>query len=197
MFRFSLQVGTPPQPFQVLPSISGQAIYVPVDQDCAHERMNITDCGFKRGVEVFESQPSLGFQRNKSSTWAEIGIYRMELGDNLGLGGSAYYGYEKISIGSSTDNNTIYLENPIVAAYATPDFWIGRLGLSTSPVFINEQNQPRSFLELLKDEGKIPSLSFGYQAGSPDRGFSLSTDGAQLDRARLYESCWELATGRL
>jgi hypothetical protein len=70
MFRFSLQVGTPPQPFQVLPSISGQAIYVPVDQDCAPERMKITDRGFKRGVEVFESQRSLRFQRNKSSTWA-------------------------------------------------------------------------------------------------------------------------------
>ncbi|KAH6612371.1 aspartic peptidase domain-containing protein [Boeremia exigua] len=164
---FSLQVGTPPQPFQVLPSISGQTIYVPVDEDCAPERMNITDCGFKRGVGVVESRPSLGFQRNKSSTWEGVGAYEMDLGSNLGLTGSAYYGYDNVIIGSSQD--VLRVERPAVAAYATPDFWIGQLGLSNSPVFMNEANQPISFLSMLKEKGNIPSLSFGYQAGSPVR----------------------------
>lgn len=173
-----MQVGTPPQPFQVLPSISGQVIYVPVDQDCAPTRMNITECGFKRGVGLFESQPSLGFQRNKSSTWEEVGSFGMGLGNNLGLSGNAYYGYDKVSIGSSSGKDTLRVERTTVSAYSTPEFWIGQLGLSSGLVFLNEENQSHSFLEMLKDEGKIPSLSFGYQAGSPDRKSLSPTCGA-------------------
>ncbi|KAF3045859.1 hypothetical protein E8E12_000533 [Didymella heteroderae] len=166
---FLLQVGTPPQPFQVLPSLSGQAIYVPIDQDCAPMRMNITNCGFKRGVEIFDSQPSLGFQKNKSSTWEEVGTFGMGLGSNLGLRGSAYYGFEKVTVSSSLGEDVTHWEETVVSAYSTPDFWIGQLGLSSGLVFMNEKNQARSFLNVLKDKGRIPSLSFGYQAGSPDR----------------------------
>lgn len=197
LFSFLLQVGTPPQPFQVLPSISGQAIYVPIDQDCARMRMNITDCGFKRGVDVFESRPSLGFQKNKSSTWEELGTFGIGLGNNLGLRGSAYYGYDKISIGSSSGEDTIRVEKIAVSAYSSPDFWVGQLGLSSGLVFVNEENQPRSFLNVLKDKGKIPSLSFGYQAGSPDRKSLSLLDSAQLNDARVHKSCWEPNTGRL
>jgi len=162
-----VRVGTPPQPFQVLPSISGQAIYVPLDEDCAPERMNITDCGGKRGVEVFESRQSLGYQKNKSSTWEEVGVYRMGLGANLGLTGIAHYGYDTISLGLS--DNATHVEKSVIAAYATPDLWVGQIGLSSSMIFMNEENQSPSLLQMLKTNGMIPSLSFGYQAGSSDR----------------------------
>lgn len=155
--------------------------------------MNITDCGLKRGVEVFESRPSLGFQRNKSSTWEEVGAYELGLGSNLGLTGSAYYGYDNVSIGSSKD--TIHVERSAVAAYATPDFWIGQLGLSNSPVFMNEANQPVSFLSMLKEKRHIPSLSFGYQAGSPVRRSPVKEmHGARLISTRLDEGSRKLGT---
>ncbi|KAF1924750.1 acid protease [Didymella exigua CBS 183.55] len=150
---FLVQVGKPPQFFH----------------DCEPQRMNITDCGTKRGIEVFDSKPSPGFQRNRSSTWKEVGVYRMGLGANLGLTSTAYYGYDNIRFGSNSDQNATQSERSAVAAYATPEFWVGQLGLSPSSVFLNETNQAPSFLKMLKDEGKIPSLSFEYQAGSPNR----------------------------
>lgn len=102
----------------------------------------------------------------------------MGLGNNLGLSGNAYYGYDKVSIGSSSGKDTLRVERTTVSAYSTPEFWIGQLGLSSGLVFLNEENQSHSFLEMLKDEGKIPSLSFGYQAGSPDRKSLSPTCGA-------------------
>ncbi|KAJ4982753.1 eukaryotic aspartyl protease [Stagonosporopsis vannaccii] len=164
---FFVQVGTPPQPFQVLPSISGQAIYIPLDDACAPEQITITDCGGKRGVGIFESRQSLGYQRNKSSTWQEVGVYRMGLGANLGLIGVAHYGFDIVSLGLG--DNATQVEDSVVAVYAAPDPWVGQIGLSPSLVFINEEHQSSSLLQRLKDERIIPSLSFGYQAGSSDR----------------------------
>ena len=131
--------------------------------------MNITDCGGQRGVEVFKSRPSPGFQKNESTTWQEVGIYRMGLGANLGLTGNAYYGYDNFGLGSSQDSDAIKVEKLTVAAYATPDFWVGQLGLSMFPIIMGETERPHSLLARLKEEGRIPSLSFGYQAGAPYR----------------------------
>lgn len=132
--------------------------------------MNITDCGIKRGVGSFESLQSLGFQRNKSSTWQEVGTYNMGLGATLGLTGVAHYGFDSVSFG--LDSNATQVENSVVAAYMTPDIWVGQLGLNPSLVFMNEANQSPSLLQILKENRKIPSLSFGYQAGSLDRELS-------------------------
>lgn len=145
--------------------------------------MNITNCGPKRGVELFESQQSPGFQINKSSTWLEVGVYSMGLGANLGLTGSAHYGYDSVTLG--IDNNATKVEKSVVAAYVTPDFWVGELGLNPSLIFMNEDNQSPSLLQMLKDNGKIPSLSFGYQAGSPDREYHVRSQ--QYDKADSYK----------
>jgi hypothetical protein len=83
--------------------------------------MNITDCGGQRGVEIFQSKQSLGFQRNASTTWNEVGSYRMDLGANLGLTGTAYYGYDNFGFGSSPSSDNVEVEKLPVAAYAAPD----------------------------------------------------------------------------
>jgi hypothetical protein len=131
--------------------------------------MNITNCGSQRGVEIFRSRPSLGFQKNESETWSELGIYTMGLGANLGLTGNAYYGYDNFGLGGSPSLGTKELERLAVAAYATPDLWVGQLGLSMFAIIVGETERPHSLLSRLKEEGKIPSLSFGYQAGAPYR----------------------------
>ncbi|KAH7076823.1 aspartic peptidase domain-containing protein [Paraphoma chrysanthemicola] len=166
---FYVHVGTPPQYFHVLPSFNGQTVYLPIDQDCAPERMNVTDCGGQRGVEIFQSKPSPGFQKNASSSWKEIGIYKMGLGANLGLSGNAYFGYDNFGLGSNQDKNETKVDQLAVAAYATPGFWVGQLGLSMHPIIVGETERPHSFLARLKEEGRIPSLSFGFQAGAPYR----------------------------
>lgn len=160
-------MGTPPQSFHVLPNFKGQTLYVPIEDDC--ERMNITDCGGRRGIEIFQSRPSPGFQKNKSETWEELGTYRIGISTQLGLTGNALYGYDSMSPASGGSKETPKLERQAVAAFASFDFWLGVLGLSMFPMNMSETEQPRSFLSALKEDDIIPSLSFGYQAGAPYR----------------------------
>lgn len=162
--RFILHVGTPAQHFHVLPSFSGQTVYIPIDEDC--ERFNVNDCGGSRGVEIYASRPSTGFHPINSSTWERIGIYRVGLGPNFGLAGNALFGFDTAGLGTSSSVEGIQMEKIAVAAYATPGIWVGQLGLSKYAMNMSETNSPHSFLSRLKEGGHIPSLSFGYQAGA-------------------------------
>lgn len=164
--RFYVHAGTPPQHFHVLPSFNGQTVYVPSAKDCVDKP--IANCGGSRGVEIFASAPSSGFQVDASSTWKQLGYYEMNHADQFGLHGISLTGYDRVGIsfaGGTNDNRT--LEHQPVGAYEGQDFWLGQLGLSMFEITINETEQPVSFLWALKEQGHIPSLSFGYQAGVP------------------------------
>lgn len=164
--RFYVHAGTPLQHFHVLPSFNGQTVYVPSAKDCANNP--IANCGGSRGVEIFASAPSPGFQVDASSSWIQLGNYEMDHAENFGLHGNSLYGYDTAGIsfaGGSNDNVT--LDHQPVGAYEGQDFWLGQLGLSMFAITMNETEHPASFLWALKEQGHIPSLSFGYQAGAP------------------------------
>lgn len=169
-----MHIGTPPQSFHVLPSFKGQTIYVPIDQDC--QRLNVTNCGGTRGVEIFDSRPSDGFQLNRSSTWEDLGVYRVGIGANLGLTGNGQFGYDTAGPGSGGDKAAPKLNRQAVSAYAAPDIWVGQLGLSMFALNMTETEHPSSFLSSLKEGGMISSLSFGYQAGAPYRKSRTATN---------------------
>ncbi|KAF2260015.1 acid protease, partial [Lojkania enalia] len=162
---FYVYAGTPPQHFHVLPSSKGQTLYVLAVEDC--ERMTVVDCGRSRGVEIFDQRPSLGFQKNRSSTWEEIGIYRLDLDTNLGLSGNGVFGYGEVGLSSSGAIDSPRLNHQVISAYATPDLWTGQLGLSMYALNFSADHKPHSLLSSLKEQGSIPSLSFGYNAGAP------------------------------
>ncbi len=145
----------------------GRCSSLAIDLDCA--RLNISNCGSSRGVEVFQSQQSLGFQRNASSTWKEIGIYQTGLGSRYGLTGNAYFGYDSGGPSTAASVNVSTLDNLAIAAFASTDIWLGQLGLSMFAINISDTQSPHSFLSRLKEAGNIPSLSFGFQAGAPYR----------------------------
>lgn len=168
MGSFYVNIGTPPQYFHVLPSFKGQTIYVPISDDCA--RLAVADCGALRGVEIFSSKPSPGFQTNASTTWSRLGIYELDIGRNFGMGGNTLYGYDTAGISlSSGAGDNITLDHQAVSAYASPDSWLGHLGLSHFAITVNETERPSSVLQVMKDRNLIPSLSFGYQAGAAHR----------------------------
>jgi hypothetical protein len=177
MSRLYVHVGTSPQYFYVLSSFNGQTLYVPIDKDC--ERTDVPNCGGQRGVEIFQAQPSLGFQKNASATWEELGIYTMSLGANLGFTSNAYYGYDNFGLGGSPSSNAIELNKFTIAAYASSDLWIGQLGLNMFAIIVGETERQHLLLSRLKEEGKIPSLSFEFQAGAPYREhqYYLAADG--------------------
>jgi hypothetical protein len=105
---------------------------------------------------------------NASSTWSEIGIYPIGLGSNFGFTGNGVLGYDSAGLGTGTGTtaNSVALEKLAVEAYASEKFWVGQLGLSQFPMNVSDKEAPHSFLSRLREEGKIPSLSFGYQVGA-------------------------------
>lgn len=188
--RFFVHAGTPPQQFHVLPSFDGQTIYLPIDEDCMPTGFNVSNCGASRGVEVFNSKAGIGFQKNASSSWDEIGIYKVRMGARYGLAGNAYFGYDTVGPSTSRSVDVPTLEKQAVASFATPDYWQGRLGLSMYSMNFTDSDRPHSFLSRLKEEGHIPSLSFGYQAGAPYRqtGVTGSLVLGGYDRSRRSEN---------
>ena len=86
----------------------------------------------------------------------------------MGYSGNTYYGYDAAGILMS-NNEITRLESQAVAAYATPGFWVGKLGLLELKMNLTEKDQPPGLLSHLKEAGHIPSLSFGYSVGASYR----------------------------
>lgn len=151
---------------------------------------NVSNCGASRGVEVFEQKPGIGFQKNASSTWNDIGIYKVRMGARFGLAGNAYFGYDTVGPSTSRSIDVPSLDKHVLASYASPDYWQGRMGLSLHSMNFTETDRPSSFLSRLKEDGHIPSLSFGYHAGAPYRqtGVSGSLVLGGYDRSRRSDN---------
>lgn len=59
------------------------------------------------------------------------------------------------------------LTNQTIGAVINPRLWVGWLGMDVKPSnFSDFENPQRSLIKTLKDEGYIPSLSYGYTAGA-------------------------------
>ena len=153
---FKATVGTPPQNVRVYPASSQSSLWVVLPEGCTGKEPS--DCSSARG--------SL-FDKNASSTWSEKGLYQLTTtGENfLDLSGNGDWGYDTITLGWQGDGSPS-INSTLVTGIATPDFYLGELGLNNQPVNFTTFNNPQaSLLVTLKDQGKIPSLSWGYTAG--------------------------------
>jgi len=161
---FVLRVGTPSQNFRVLPASRAGEAYIPIVDGCSQE--NRTDCGALRGAFDFNGRPSDGFLVNRSSSWHELGIYDMDIRPELGFDANALYGQDSLGLMIQNSGGPI-LTNQVVAGVANPDVYVGMLGLGIKPANFSEFDSPqKSILQSLKDQGQIPSLSYGYTAGA-------------------------------
>ena len=166
---FSIQVGTPPQSFRVLPSTTGAETWIPYPPGCEGILENIADCGTLRGVNNFDGQPSRGFQTNESSTWDLIGIYELATEQNLwgSTGNPGYYGYDTVSMEQYPSGTKAKLKDQTVAGVATANLWLGSLGLGTANAsFDVEKKSNPSLMSTMRSQNLTPGLSFGYTAGA-------------------------------
>lgn len=155
---FAIRIGTPAQTFRVLPSTTGQETWVPVPEGCIEG--DPENCAQTRGA--FTSP----FSVNKSSTWNELGIYDLVLGEELGYHGNGLYGLDNVGL-HLPNSGGIELPSQVVAGIATKDYYLGIFGLGPRPVNFSNFDYPvPSFMQSLKDHGKIASLSYGYTAGA-------------------------------
>ncbi|KAK3326079.1 aspartic peptidase domain-containing protein [Apodospora peruviana] len=165
---FDLVLGTPNQYLRVLVSTASPESIIPLSEyacstavfgdavpnNCAKARGNL-------------------FNPNTSSSWIDMGQFFINdvdngvgLEANLGYRQKAQWGLEKVQIGLT---NGPSLENQTVAGIATASpFYMGIFGLNNQPVnftILGNLSQS-SFLTTLKDQKKIPSLSWSYTAGA-------------------------------
>lgn len=164
---FIVRVGTPEQNFRILPGTSGQETLLPVPEGCTDS--DPSNCGSLRGAYPFNGKDSSGFQVNASSTWKNIGIYTLVTEDDLGMNDNGLYGFDTVGLGLQNSGG-ITLQSQVIAGIATKNFYLGIFGLGPKPSNFSDFDYPQpTFMRTLKDQNKIPSLSFGYTAGAAYR----------------------------
>ena len=78
-------------------------------------------------------------------------------------------GFDKIGLQQQSSSGPS-VDGQIFANVGDSNFTIGLFGLGSKPTyFSNFQNGYSSFMKQLKDEGRIPTLSYGYTAGAKYR----------------------------
>jgi hypothetical protein len=188
---FIFRVGTPEQTFRFLPSTAGQEVFVPLPEGCTSG--DPQDCAASRGVYPFRGQQT-GFRYNESTTWRQIGVYDLYLERNLGYNGNGLYGFD--TIGLMVDGNATF-QDLVVAGIATKDFYLGIFGLGPKPSNFSDFDTPQpSLIQTMKDQKRIPSISFGYTAGASYRKLiRRSTRGHLLTSSGIPKALGSLTLG--
>lgn len=94
--------------------------------------------------------------------------YNLETESNLSLIATDKFGYEKVGFGWQGAGPV--LEHQAIAGISTTDFWLGTLGLNPRPTNFTDFTDPQpSFMQRLKNNSLILSLSWSYTAGAPYR----------------------------
>lgn len=164
---FRIQVGTPPQSFDVLPSTAGSETWVPLPEGCTTS--DPTNCPTLRGIQPFNGLAADGYLTNQSSTWDLTGLYAIALEEELGIFANGQYGTDVVGLngGNGSSTNGVSLAGQIVAGVAAKDYLLGGLGLGIQPTsFSSSAPQSQSLMRNLRTANLIPSLSYGYTAGA-------------------------------
>ena len=113
------------------------------------------------------------FDINASTSWQDKGIFALGVEVNLpdyttGFD-NGHYGIDSLGLGLPGGPG-VTLDNQVVAAVATKSFYLGYLGVIPRPTNFSSFADPHiSFLSSLKEQNKIPSLTFAYSAGNQYR----------------------------
>lgn len=87
----------------------------------------------------------------------------------MGISVQGVFGNDTVGLGVQGSGGPV-LSNQIVAAYTSNDLRLGMFGVNPASTNFTATDQERpSYMSSLKDQGKIPSLSFGYTAGNQYR----------------------------
>jgi hypothetical protein len=170
---FGLRVGSQQRNTSVLVSTRNQQVWVVNAQACSSIAMaDLTHAVSTMPEQQCESSRGHLFDTSESITFQQIGYFSLQnplaLEDRMiGL-----YGLETVSLGlhgegeGPTVNSTFIGTIGTYTTLATPEFWLGYIGLqSQAKKFFGEPSHPSYITALFEAQG-IPSQSFGYTAGA-------------------------------
>ncbi|EME81284.1 uncharacterized protein MYCFIDRAFT_117555, partial [Pseudocercospora fijiensis CIRAD86] len=159
---FSLNIGSnPSQTFDFLPSISSSQIWLPdPNLICPKSNESVKHrCLESRGIPLGTSS------LDRSSTWLSQGTYHFLQHPLLFSYMTGDFGQDTVALTTTSTSAQAVAENQLVAQYGLEDYWIGLAGLTYRSTPLGN-GSTSSLLTSLKENGTIPSLSFGYTAGS-------------------------------
>ncbi|KAL7951986.1 acid protease [Trichoderma barbatum] len=155
---FELRVGTPAQNLRLLPGTSSTQTLVVLPEGC--QIINVTNCADSRGNL---------FNKTASKTWDEIGLFSLGFENSLDFTDNGDFGHDTVGLGYLGSGGPV-VNNSVIAGVAGTEFYLGVLALNPRPTNFTDQNDPQqSFLQLLKNQSAIPSLSYSYNVGAPYR----------------------------
>lgn len=175
---FTVQAGTPPQTFLVLPSTAALELFLPLPQGCTSN--DPSNCSVTRGV----IQGS-GYLVNESSTWEATGLFTSTLESSLGYEVNGLYGFDTVGL----DATNVSMTHQAVTGMAAKDFYLGLFGLGMGAIDFSGSNITQfSYLSNLASSGQIPSTSYAYTAGAAYSNVSASLTLGGYDPSRLASS---------
>jgi hypothetical protein len=163
---FAIRIGTPPQVQLGIISTTSQETWVVHPGACDYYQ-DKEACGNARGGMWYS---------NKSSTYAEEGIYEAWIESNLDLldlrpnrsdNATVLNGYDSIGLGYIGEGMPT-LDHQVMASVKMEEFWLGHFGIHPKTTNLTSFNQHiPSYLTTLYKQSLIPSVSWGYTAGAP------------------------------
>lgn len=161
---FAIQVGKTAQNVRVFPSTASTTTWVVENVGCPSDAPS--NCEDSRGGV---------FNKNTSLTWVPNSIFEIGIEENLGFDVFGDFGFDTVTLGWLGSGGPT-VEHSIVAGIGdTTLTWLGVLGLNPRPTnFSTFVNNPQvSFIQALRNQNTIPSVSWSYTAGASYRMYHL------------------------
>jgi hypothetical protein len=164
---FSLAVGKPQVNVRLQVSTASQQIWIVNQQACMQNTTNpdTKKVSLTLNQECYDARGRL-YNQTASSSWRQKGYYQLWLEKKLGLSGNGLYGFDSVRFGQQGEEGP-FIPNTTLSTFVSSSFWIGNFGLHTKPTNFSAFEEPiPSHMTHLFEQKNIPSLSFGYTAGS-------------------------------
>ena len=149
-----VRVGNPASDYKVLVSTLVPETWVVLSQGC--DVNSASDCGDDRGFL---------FDPTASTTWQDQKDWSFGVELNHGFSNTDYLNYGYDTLGVQTPVGGVNLDDQVIAGFETDALYLGNLGVAASTPPFNNNTKP-SFIQSLKNQKKIPSLSYSYTAGA-------------------------------
>jgi hypothetical protein len=153
---FTLRIGTPAHFVRTYVSFAVYQTWVVAPLGCSAAG-DYDECVEARGWV---------YDNTTSSTYTYLGLYSLNVGENLGIKSNGAAGYDTVGLGGEGEGGPTLL-NTTVTQFADYRFYLGYLGINPKGTnWTTFDNPAPSYMTLLKQQRKIPSVSFGFTAGA-------------------------------
>lgn len=135
-------------------------------------------CGGDGTVANCTEERGGSYDWNDSSTWKAKNAYQLAGESSLGLSGNdinGTFGFDTLGLPVVQGDANVSVASQVVAYYSNPIFYVGFLGVNALATNFTPTESSPSLLTALKDQGSIPSRSFGFTAGASYSKWPLRT----------------------